>query len=141
MSSEGRTYARFRRALDVRSVMQAEAAARELGRLGLLDALDYLVLLAAEAPDRYGRAGRRWLSRLLAESEALTPDEVSVAVGCLRGLAAAYGEQSRQVLRALVKRRRGSRAVRLRRDGLDQPADALSPRRPKRRRRTTDRLR
>jgi hypothetical protein len=35
--------------------MQAEAAARELGRLGLLDALDYLTLLAAEEPDRYDR--------------------------------------------------------------------------------------
>jgi hypothetical protein len=34
-------------------VFQAETAARELGRLSLLDALDYCVLLAAEAPDRY----------------------------------------------------------------------------------------
>ena len=68
MASEDRPYARFRRALDVRSVMQAETAAREMGRLGLLDALDYLVLLAREAPDRYDRAAWRWLSRLLASS-------------------------------------------------------------------------
>ena len=89
--------------------MQAESAARELGRLGLLDALDYLVLLAAEAPERYDRAARRWLSRLLAESDALSPDDVAVAHGCLRGLAAGYGEQSREVLRAVVKRRHGTR--------------------------------
>jgi hypothetical protein len=64
--------------------MQAETAARELGRLGLLDALDYLVLLAAEAPERFDRAAQRWLARLLSES-ALTPDEVAVASGCVRG--------------------------------------------------------
>ena len=61
MTSEGRPEARFRRALEVRSVMQAETAAHELGRLGLNDALDYLVLLAAEAPRRAVRravAGR-----------------------------------------------------------------------------------
>jgi hypothetical protein len=109
MTSEGRPYARFRRALDVRSVMQAEMAAREMGRLGLLDALDYLTLLAAEAPDRYDRAARRWLARLLAESESLSADELAVALGCLRGLAAGYGEQSREVLQVLVKRRHETR--------------------------------
>jgi hypothetical protein len=109
MTSDGRPYARFRRALEVRSVLQAESAAREMGRLGLLDALDYLALLAAEAPDRYDRAARKWLSRLLDESGALTSDEIAVALGCLRGLAAGYGEESREVLRVLVKRRHGTR--------------------------------
>jgi hypothetical protein len=109
MTSDGRPYARFRRALDVRSVLQAETAAREMGRLGLVDALDYLVLLASEAPDRYDRAAWRWLSRLLAESEALSPDEVAAALGCLRGLAAGYEEQSREALRALVMRRHETR--------------------------------
>ena len=70
MTAEGRPYARFRRALD------------------------YLVLLAAEAPDRYDRAARKWLARLLGESPALTLDEAAVALGCLRGLAVGYGEQS-----------------------------------------------
>jgi hypothetical protein len=56
MTTEGRPYARFRRALAVRSILGAETAAREIGRLGLLDALDYLTLLAAEAPDRCCKA-------------------------------------------------------------------------------------
>jgi hypothetical protein len=77
--------------------VQAETSAREIGRLGLLDALDYLTLLAAEAPERYDRTAKRWLARLLAESTALTLDEVTVALGCLRGLAAGYGEHSREV--------------------------------------------
>jgi hypothetical protein len=93
----------------VRSVGQAELAARELGRLGLNDALDYLTLLSAEAPDRFDRTARRWLSRLLEESPALTLDELVVAIGCLRGLRAGYSEPSREVLRALVKRRHGTR--------------------------------
>lgn len=73
------------------------------------DALDYLVLVATEAPDRYDRTARRWLARLLAESPQLSLDEVEVALGCLRGIAALYEEQSREVLRALVKRRHQSR--------------------------------
>jgi hypothetical protein len=107
--SEGRPYARFRRALEARSVLQAETAARELGRLGLNDALDYLTLLGAEDPERFERAARKWLALLLAESPALTLDEVTVALGCLRGIGALYEEPSREVLRALVKRRHHAR--------------------------------
>jgi hypothetical protein len=109
MTAQGRPYARFKRALDVRSVFQAEDAAREMGRLGLNDALDYLILLAAEKPDRFDRAARKWLGRLLAESPALTLDEAGMALGCLRGLAAGFEEPSREVLRALVRRRHGTR--------------------------------
>jgi hypothetical protein len=109
MTARGRPYARFKRALEVRSVFGAETAAREMGRLGLIDALDYLVLLAAEKPERFDRAARKWLARLLSESPALTLDEAAVTLGCLRGLSAGYGELSREVLRALVKRRHETR--------------------------------
>jgi len=109
VAPDGSPYARFRRALDARSVMQAETAARELGRLGLNDALDYLVLLATEDSERFERAARKWLARLLSESPALTFDEVDVALGCLRGIAALYEDPSRDVLRALVRRRHEAR--------------------------------
>jgi hypothetical protein len=109
MTSEGRPYARFRRALEVRSVMGAETAAREMGRLGLNDALDHLALLSQEAPDRYDRAVGRWLNRLVRESEELTLEEFDLALGCLRGLRAGYVEQAREVLRALVKHRHETR--------------------------------
>jgi hypothetical protein len=42
--------------------MQAEMAAREIGPLGLNDALDYLVLVAAEDPERFERATRNWFA-------------------------------------------------------------------------------
>jgi hypothetical protein len=38
-----------------------------MGRLGLNEAVDYLVLLAAEAPEGYDRAARKGLARLLDE--------------------------------------------------------------------------
>ena len=45
-----------------------------------------LLLLAAEMPERFGRAARKWLARLRSESPALTLDEASVPLGCLRGV-------------------------------------------------------
>jgi hypothetical protein len=89
--------------------MQAEAAARELGRLGLLDALDYLALVATEEPARFERAARRWMTRLLDESHDLGLDDAQLALACLRSLPAGDLEQLRETLRALVKRRHASR--------------------------------
>jgi hypothetical protein len=48
MTSDGSPLTRFRRSIEVMSVTQAELAMREMRRVGLLDALDYCVLLAAE---------------------------------------------------------------------------------------------
>jgi hypothetical protein len=44
--------------------MQAELALREMRRVGLLDALDYCALLAAEHDERFEPAAIRWLSVL-----------------------------------------------------------------------------
>jgi hypothetical protein len=70
--------------------------------------LDYLALPASEAPDRFDRAARKWLARLLAESPAMTLPEIDAALGCLHGIAAGL-EQSREALRTLVKRRHETR--------------------------------
>jgi hypothetical protein len=86
MTSQGSARGRFQRALAVRSLMQAEAAARELPRLSLLDAIDLSALMASEAPERYERAARRLLVRLLTERERLTLDDAQLAIACLRGL-------------------------------------------------------
>jgi hypothetical protein len=89
--------------------MQAEAAARDLGRLGLLDALDNLTLLATEEPAWFERVARRWLTRLLDESLELSLDDAQLALACLRSLPAGDVEQLRETLRALVRRRHVSR--------------------------------
>jgi hypothetical protein len=63
-------------------------AMKEMRRVGLLDALDYCVLLASEAPKLYDAAARKWLGLLLAECGSLTLDDVQLALACLRSLAA-----------------------------------------------------
>jgi hypothetical protein len=105
MTSDGSPLTRFRRSIDVRSVNQAEMAMREMRRVGLLDALDYCVLLAAEAPDRFDPAARRWLGLLLAECGSLTLDDVQLTLACLRSLPAGDVDPIRETLRALVARR------------------------------------
>jgi hypothetical protein len=80
-------------------------AAREMRRLGSLDALDYCALRAADVPDRYESAARCWLGLLLAECGSLTLDDVQLALSCLRSLPAGDVDPVRETLRALVKRR------------------------------------
>jgi hypothetical protein len=68
----GAAHTSFWRAIETRSVNQAELALREMGRVGLLDALDYCALLAAERSERFERTAVRWLSVLLSECGSLT---------------------------------------------------------------------
>jgi hypothetical protein len=68
-------------------VIQAEAAARELGRLSLSDALRLVELYAAYEPDKFERAAARWSERYLAERQpTLLQAQVALAaLGELRG--------------------------------------------------------
>jgi hypothetical protein len=56
----------FRRAIEVGSLAQAEAAARELPHLDDEDALRLLLLLFQKGEGRYERAAVRFLGRVLA---------------------------------------------------------------------------
>jgi hypothetical protein len=68
MTSEGHTYARFRRALDRRNLAAAEDAARDLPHLSLDDALQLVRLYAERGSPKYERAALRWLERYVVES-------------------------------------------------------------------------
>jgi len=52
----GRARGRFTRAISTRNLWAAETTIRELGNVSLLDALEYLELLATQRPDRFGRS-------------------------------------------------------------------------------------
>jgi hypothetical protein len=67
MGSASSPLPRFRAAIERGSLMQAEAVARELGSLGLDDALRLLLLLHRERDERYERAAVRFLGRVLSE--------------------------------------------------------------------------
>src|SRR4051794_24012443 len=103
MTSQGTAHGRFTRALQQRNLRGAEIAAKEMGGLSLIDALDYLVVLAELRPDRARLAAIRWHGRFELESVALTLTESQLALSALASLCA--GEKaSVEVLRRLLRR-------------------------------------
>jgi hypothetical protein len=55
------------------------SAAAELPRLDLGEALEVLLLMADQTPERYDRAAARWLGRLALERPATTLAELRLA--------------------------------------------------------------
>jgi hypothetical protein len=67
MTSQGSPYARFQRALRIGRLSMVRAAALELPRVDLHDALAICLLIQREEGERYERAVVRWLARLAVE--------------------------------------------------------------------------
>lgn len=63
ITSDGHSYAVFRRAIDNGNVFAAELAALELRGLGLVDALELTALVALRDRPRSRRFAARWLQR------------------------------------------------------------------------------
>jgi len=101
MTSQGSARGRFTRA--IHNLWAAETALRELGDVSLLDALDYLALLAAQRPDRFDRPAVRWHSRLEAEAATFTLAESQLALAALGSLRAG-DRDGVDVLRRLLRR-------------------------------------
>ena len=85
MGDAGSAQARFDRAVKTGNVVGAELAARELGRLGLLDAAALCGLLARTDPERFERAARRWLLRYIHERQPALA-EIALASAALAEL-------------------------------------------------------
>jgi hypothetical protein len=79
VTSQGSPYPRFRRALSTGNLALVRAAARELPRVDLGDALAVCVLLADQEPARFERAAIRWLARFCLEWPAATVGDVARA--------------------------------------------------------------
>ena len=86
MTSQGSAHGRFTRAIKARNLFMAEMAMREMRTVSLLEALDYLVLLADLRPDSFDRAAVRWHGRLEAEAGTLTLAESQLALAALGSL-------------------------------------------------------
>jgi hypothetical protein len=80
-------------------------AAREMGGLSLIDALDYLVLLVELQPGRAPAAAIRWHGRLELESAVLTLTESQLALAALADLCAG-SRDSAEILKRLLRRAR-----------------------------------
>ena len=72
MTSQGTAHGRFTRAIKTRNLWVAEMALREIGKPSLLDALDYLDLLAETRPEKLEPAVIRWHGRLEIEAWTMT---------------------------------------------------------------------
>ena len=103
MTSQGSAHGRFTRAIAQRNLAAAEIAAKELGGLSLVDALDYLVLLTEHRPERAQPAALRWHGRFEIESTAITLAESQLALAALGSLCAGDREAV-AILQRLLRR-------------------------------------
>jgi hypothetical protein len=86
VTSDGSPYARFRRALGTGNQLLVLAAARELPRVGLDDALRICLVLRDGDSERYDRACVRWLGRFALEARGATIHDVRAAADALDAL-------------------------------------------------------
>lgn len=82
------THAVFQHAIERRNLLTAEAAARELGRLSLSDALEFLLLLSEKDPARFDPAAARWHARFVLEARRLRLADSQLLLGAVAGLRA-----------------------------------------------------
>jgi hypothetical protein len=112
VSAKGSPHGRFRRAVDRGNLLDAEACARELGRLELDDALDLLLLIARKAPTRFHRAAARWHARFASEVKGLRVADSQLLLGAVAGLADPAPRVSLETLAAVAERFRASAVAR-----------------------------
>jgi hypothetical protein len=86
VTSDGSPYARFRRSLEIGNELLVLAAARELPRIALDDALRICLVLRNGDPGRYERAAVRWLGRFALEGRDVTVGDLRRAAEALAAL-------------------------------------------------------
>ncbi len=115
LGDHGHPHAIFQRAIERGNLVAAEAAAREMGSLTLVDALELTALVASKDRGRSRRMAARWLARWLGEAASPTIDDAAMVAGCLVALGGDAREPALWTLRELlageVKRPRVSHAA------------------------------
>ncbi len=86
MTSQGRPYARFKRALKSRNAHQALAAAAELRQINLADALSLVFLIREDTPVLYDKAAVRWFAKYAADDRYLVLRDARELVDLLDGV-------------------------------------------------------
>ena len=103
VTAQGHARSQFRRAIERHNLIGAEMAMREMGTVDLLEALDYVALLAELRPEKAGRAAVRWHGRLETEASFLTLAGSQLALAALASLCAGEPDAI-EVLRRLLRR-------------------------------------
>ncbi len=86
MTSDGSAYTRFQRSLATGNLNLVVAAAAELPRVGLHDALRVCLLLRDGDPDRFERAAVRWTGRFALEAREVSLEAIELAIAALNVL-------------------------------------------------------
>jgi hypothetical protein len=94
----------FKRAIEKESLVIAEATAREVGRLTLLEALELTALIARKEPHRPPRVAARWLQRYLEEHPVATIGEATFVTTLLSALGTDAHAEAMQALRGMAER-------------------------------------
>ena len=79
VTSQGSPYARFQRALATGNLLLIRAAAAELPRVDVGDAVSVRVAIRQAEPERFERAAMRWLARFCVERPAATLADLRAA--------------------------------------------------------------
>jgi len=82
----------------------ALAAAKDLRKLGLADALELMILVARKEPRRHPRVVAPWLLRFLEEDPHATIEEATLAASSLTALTGVANEEAALTLRAMSER-------------------------------------
>jgi hypothetical protein len=104
VTSDGNPYARFRRALATGNEALVVAAALELPRIALEDALQICLVLRGGDPSRYERAAVRWLGRFALEARQASIEDLRRAADALAALPERPGEAMERLQRLCVSR-------------------------------------
>jgi hypothetical protein len=91
VTAQGSPRVLFRRAIEHKNLLNAEAGAREMGIVSLAEALDLVCLVAERAPERLDGYGRRLLVTLASERR-LSLAELDLALAALRALPRTHAE-------------------------------------------------
>jgi hypothetical protein len=105
VTSEGHPYVIFRRALDRRNAPAAWAAAAELSRISLEDALALCLITAERQPARFDRAASRWIARYLEEEPRVELEELRLTTELLVSLRGPHAGAAARALRELFAAR------------------------------------
>jgi hypothetical protein len=87
----------------MRNLFMAEVALKEMGTPSLINALEYLVLLTTERPEKFPLAALRWHGRFELEARTLTLAESQLALSALIALGEGDAEAV-EVLRRLLRK-------------------------------------
>ena len=120
MTSQGSAHARFTRALASRNPTLVAAAAAELGRLTLADALAVTLVYLPDDGARFERAAVRWHARWCLEVRP-SPDESQLALAALRALRGSARQAAADALAELLALRGPGAAGTVLERWLDQP--------------------